>query len=596
VSLYRPILILILAAISAISQPAAAQEAKDIFQSELSEASLDKDSSRLQQLILDHRLWVKPVVNQLISDYIDRTMMGNRGSAQRNKEAATLIAASFQETYGEKSLSIGTGYLDSWTLEQMGKKAQADRIYGIATDLRLKNQFEEAIEKYHQALKLYQEIDDVRGQGEVLGGLGYIYWFSDIDTCLSYYQQALKARMEADDRVLIGATLNSIGGTYLQYLQEPDSAKFYLKRATKVREEIGDLPGLGSSMFNLARAYDNLGELESALYNYQRSFTILRELARQDRMALSKLGSGTNLRLLGRYPEAFQDLEKARDLFLELSDTTYLADSYTQLALVYDNIGDYNTGIELVTTATGLYQQIDDQWGLAGAYNHTGIILQDAGRKQRAEELYQKALAIYKQLDDQINVIRVLNNLGTVIFEQDDFIRAKAYNRLALELSRNLEYKAGELPCLINLANAQNRLDQLDTAIHNYELALKLSREMNQPDSEWRILVGMAENCKLRGDYTRAIEFNEKGLSIIEDLRSTLLEASKKANYMARERYAFEDVIHMLAVQHEKDPGKGYDLLAFEYAQRCKSRSFLEQIKGSNPVNLEQVQRSGLDK
>ncbi len=117
---------------------------------------------------------------------------------------------------------------------------------------------------------------------------------------------------------------------------------------------------------------------------------------------------------------------------------------------------------------------------------------------------------------------------------------------------------------------------------YNYELALKLCREMNQPDSEWRILVGMAENCKLRGDYPSAIEYNEKGLSIIEDLRSSFHSASEKSNYLARERYAFEDVIHMLAEQHEKDPGKGYDLLAFEYAQRCKSRSFLEQMRVLN--------------
>ena len=119
---------------------------------------------------------------------------------------------------------------------------------------------------------------------------------------------------------------------------------------------------------------------------------------------------------------------------------------------------------------------------------------------------------------------------------------------------------------------------------------------MNSPDSEWRILVGMAENYKIRGDYARSIEYNEKGLNIIEGLRSTLHNASERSNYLARERYAFEDVIHMLADQHQKDPGKGYDLLAFEYAQRCKSRSFLEQTKGSDPVNLEQVQHAGLDK
>ena len=151
-------------------------------------------------------------------------------------------------------------------------------------------------------------------------------------------------------------------------------------------------------------------------------------------------------------------------------------------------------------------------------------------------------------------------------------------------------------PSLINLANAQNRLNKLDTALINYELALRLAKELNSPDSEWRIMVGIAENYKLRGNYTKSIEYNEKGLTIIEELRNTLHSLEYKSTYLAKERYAFEDVIQMLAALHETDPGKGYDLLAFEYAQRCKSRSFLEQIQGSEPVTLKEVQGAELDR
>lgn len=595
-SLYR-IIIFILLAFPLLSAPGNAQEEQNLFQSELAEAGLNKDSSKVHQLVSEHRLWVKPVVNRLITEYIDRTMTGASGAARSRKEAASLIARNFEQNFGERSLSIATGYLDRWTLEQLGKKAQADRIYGIATDMRIRRQDpQETIAKYKQALQLYGEIGDVRGQGEVLGGMGAVYWGYNNDSCLTYYQKALIARKEADDRVLIGSTLNGIGGFYFWFFGETDSAIYYIERAAAVRRETGDLANLVTSLTNLGAAYEYRNDLEEATRCYKETYTVYQELGNPGLMADSRVRTGTNLRRLGRYPEAMQDLETAIEISQGIHDTLCLADAYNQQALVFDNIGNYERGIELVTTATGLYRKVDDLEGLAGSYNHTGIILQDAGRKSRAEEFYKNSLDIYRQMEDQENMIRVLNNLGTVTLEQDDLVSAEAYNKQGLDLSRTLNYKAGELPCLINLANTQNRLGQLDTALINYELALTLSRDLNSPDREWRILVGIAENYKLRGDYPKAIEYNEKGLSIIEDLRGTIHSASDRSNYLARERYAFEDVIHMLTVQHQKDPDKGYDLLAFEYAQRCKSRSFLEQIKGTKPVSLKQVQNARLDK
>jgi CHAT domain-containing protein/Tfp pilus assembly protein PilF len=597
VASYKTILIGILAVLLAFPRQGTAQDTQEAFSESLTAAAMAPDIPRVRKLISDHRFWVKPVVNQLISDYIDRTMMGSKGAAQARKGAVLLISQEFRDIYGENSLYMAYSYLETWSLEHLGKKAQADRIYGVATDMRLNSQDPRlTIAKYMQALQLYGDIGDVRGQGEVLGGLGAVYWYLDPDTCLSFYRQALKARIEVDDKVLIGAMLNGIGGVYFQHFWELDSAKTYFEKAAQVRQEIGDLAGLGTSLSYLGLVCENLGELEEATLYLEKAFAVYQELGSPLSMANSKMQSGTYLRQLSRYPEALENMGTARDIYMDLSDTMNLADACTQMALVYDNMGDYETGIELVTTATELYQKIDDRLGLAGAFNHTAIILQDYGRKPRAEEYYKKSLDIYQQENDLVNVIMVLNNLGTVIFEQNDFIRAETYNKQGLELSLSLDYKPGELPCLINLGNTQNRLGQLDSALINYELALQLSREMNSPDSEWRILVGMAENYKIRGDYARSIEYNEKGLNIIEGLRSTLHNASERSNYLARERYAFEDVIHMLAEQHQKDPGKGYDLLAFEYAQRCKSRSFLEQTKGSDPVNLEQVQHAGLDK
>jgi len=591
------------------STTGSAQEEQDLFQTQLAEAGLGKDSVKIQQLVSEHRLWVKPVVNQLITEYIDRTMAEASKSARSRKEAATLIARIFQETYGEKSLSVATGYLDQWTLEQLGKKAQADRIYGIATELRLSGQNnEEAISKFHQALQLYNDIGDVRGEGEVLGGLGYIYYSIDADTALYYYNAALEARQKVDDRYLVGGTLNTLGLVYYNFYHELEKAIEYFEEAAVVREEIGYWSGLGGTLSKLGEVYKYNGERESAIASFEKSYLVNQKAGDQFRMAEAKLNSGTILINTGRYPEALDHLQVSLEIAQEISNTTLLGDVYVQLAVAHAYLGDYDEAIKFATTAFPLYQAMDDLWGLAGAYNNTGLVLHDVGRLNKASEYYEKALEIYNELGDQEHIVILSNNLGAIEFDLGNYKEAENYHDRALKISREIQLQSGEMISLVNLANAQNRLGELDEAMIDYDSALSLSRLLKSPSAEWKIMVGIAENYKLRGDFPSAIEFNEKGLSIIEELRNTLDSEEYRSSYLARERFAFEDVIHMLGELHEADGSKGYDLLAFKYAQRCKSRSFLDQMEKTDltgtgkedhisvtTISLKDVQESGID-
>jgi len=53
---------------------------------------------------------------------------------------------------------------------------------------------------------------------------------------------------------------------------------------------------------------------------------------------------------------------------------------------------------------------------------------------------------------------------------------------------------------------------------------------------------------------------------------------------MAQERYVFDYVIDLLGKLHLNDPAKGYDIQAFGYTQRSKSRSFLDLLYESSVV------------
>lgn len=591
---YRTSIIFILVAIPLITRPGIAQEAQNLFQSELTKASLGKDTSKVKHLVSEHRLWVKPAVNQLISEFIHRTMTGNRRMALSRKEAATLIAQTFQDTYGEKSLSIATAYLDSWSLEQMGKKAQADRIFGIAEDFRTGGQqTEEAIEKYLQSLQLYTDIGDVRGEGEIFGRMGLIYWVIDSDTCLAYYQKALVARDHVDDRFLVGATLNSLGVVYLQHYSDLDSTIYYLEKATRVRNEIGDLMGLGKSLVYLALTYEYNGQYVKAEDAYHEAYKVNKEVGNKTKMAEALQNSASLLNGTGHYQEALKNLNVALELREELNDPVKIGNVLNEQGNVYANMRDFDRAIELYAKSAEIMNKEGNLDGQANAYNNIGTILDEVGRYQKASEYYTRSIEICRLTEDRKGIGTAFGNLGNSYYGLGDYEESERYQNHALQISRELNLHDNEIHNLINLSNAQNALGKLDSARFNSNLALGKATELDNPQLIWISTLNLGDNYERRGEYQQAIDHYDRALGIVEEIRLSLTGEEFRSEFMATERFAFEGMIHLLSKLHMNDPGKGYDHKAFLYAERSKSRAFLDMLSDSiQPASLREVQKN----
>ncbi|MBW6502091.1 MAG: tetratricopeptide repeat protein, partial [Bacteroidales bacterium] len=85
----------------------------------------------------------------------------------------------------------------------------------MGTRYRLQREPDSALKYYNRALELYRGIGDERGEGEVLGGIGAVYFNpEDFEKALDYYQEALRKRTGVDDRQLTGSTYNGIGSVY----------------------------------------------------------------------------------------------------------------------------------------------------------------------------------------------------------------------------------------------------------------------------------------------------------------------------------------------------------------------------------------------
>jgi CHAT domain-containing protein/Tfp pilus assembly protein PilF len=496
--------------------------------------------------------------------------------------------------YGEQSLSIATGYLDSWTLEQLGKKAQADRMFGIAEDFRTGDQpIETAVKEYHRALELYLDIEDTRGEGEVFGRLGLIYWNLDPDSCLAYYQQALRAREKVDDKFLVGATLNSLGVVYLSKFGVLDSAIYYLEHACRVREQIADLTGLGNSLVYLALSYTYNGQYVKAQDAYVESYEVNKQVGNKVKMAEAMQNSAFLLNSTGHYQEALDKLEIALRLRKELDDPVKTGNVLNEQGNVYSSMRDYDKAIELYTESLEIMNAEENPEGLSIGYNNIGTILDEVKRFDKAIDYYNRSLDICRQSGNEKGVGTALGNLGNSYYGLGEFEKAESYQQQALAISSKLNLIENEIHNLINLSNAQNALGKLDDARKNCQLALQKASEMDNPALVWISTLNLGDNHEKRGEYQKAIGYYEQALGIVEEIRLSLSSEEFRSEYMAAERFAYEGLVHLLGRLHQLDPLKGYDQKAFLYAERSKSRAFLDMLSDTTlPATLPEIQRS----
>jgi tetratricopeptide (TPR) repeat protein len=475
---------------------------------------------------------------------------------------------------------IGVNYLTIWSKEQKKLKLRGDSLYALGLEYR-DTEPDKAIESYENALNTFIKIPDERGQAEVLGALGQVNWDKDNKASLSYYKQALEKRLKVDDKQLIGNTLSSIGLFYSTFSNDYQQAIEYFDKAIQLRTEIGDQGNLSRTLSYKAEAY---------------------------------LKAGDYFNSIGDYPEAIENMENALQMQRNLKNTIRTGVVLSQMGYTYANMGDLTTALEKLNEAAVIMKEENDTLELAGVYNHLGIVLQSAGRIDRSLEHYNNAIALYEEQEAFTEELPILSNIGTIFFDLKDYAKAEEYHLRALRISRDLEAKDEEVRCLLNLANDQNLLGKLDDAKSNYDKGREIARSLNNPDLLWRIIAGTAEYYEQAGDISKAVALNDTALMILEGIRNTLQTEEWKTSFMAQERYVFEDIIDLLGKLHKGDETKGYDILAFRYAEQCKSRTFLDllaesasnketandqsskNLKFSEPVTLEEVKALCYDK
>ena len=135
-----------------------------------------------------------------------------------------------------------------------------------------------AIVKFEQALKLYREAGDHRGEALTLNNIGSVYSaLGEKQKALEYYSQSLSLSRATGHRFGEAVTLNNIGSVY-SALGEKQKALEYYSQSLPLRRAVGDRSGEALTLYNMACVKREQNNLTEALNDIESSLKIIENL------------------------------------------------------------------------------------------------------------------------------------------------------------------------------------------------------------------------------------------------------------------------------------------------------------------------------
>ncbi|BAZ51704.1 TPR domain protein [Nostoc sp. NIES-4103] len=422
-------------------------------------------------------------------------------------------------------------------------KGEAATLSAIAIAYDSLGDKQQALNYYHQALTLWQEVEEPGWETRILTSIGNIYsLLGDKQKALNYHTQALTLQREkVKDKKQEAVSLTGIANVYY-FWGDQEQALNYYNQALGLQQQVDDTAGQALTLNNIASVYDSQGEKQQALNHYNQALTLRRQVGEPG-------ATGTTLSNIGSVYESLGEKEQALNYYNE--------------ALLLARQGRHNAQV-------------------ATTLNNIGSVYKSLGNKQKALNYYSQALPLWGQLADKRGEASTLNNIGMVNLDLGNKPQALKNFQSALSLSRQITDLEVEATTLNNIGLVYSLSGDKDNALLHYNLALSLSRKLDKKDSQANTLANIAVVERDQGNLQQALTQIKAAIEIIEDLRTKVDNPELRASYFASKQDVYKFYIDLLMQLHKKDPTKGYDGLALQASDRSRARSLAELLTTAN--------------
>jgi serine phosphatase RsbU (regulator of sigma subunit)/Tfp pilus assembly protein PilF len=322
---------------------------------------------------------------------------------------------------------------------------QSSYIQGISYYLR--GEFENAIERYTEALTISTRIGFNKGAAQAQNGMGVVYQKSGNYTkSLENYESSLKNYKKINDLAGTASVLGNMGiihkiqGNYVKAIE-------YYNDGLKLHAESGDKQGVSSTLNNLGIIYYEQKDYEKAIEHYEGSLKLDRETDNVHGEALTLNNMGT--------------------LYLEIKD--------------------YENALSYFNDALMIEKKIDDKLGVSASMFNIANVYQNQKNYSKAMSIYKDCLKLRNEIGDKKGKAETLISIGEIYYHKKKYTAAKQSNFEALTIAQDVGSANDIKNAAFNLYETLKSLNDNSNALEMYELYITMKDSIDSEENQKEI-------------------------------------------------------------------------------------------------------------
>ncbi|MBN1996738.1 CHAT domain-containing protein [candidate division KSB1 bacterium] len=447
------------------------------------------------------------------------------------------------------------------------------------------SKFNNAAQYLNQALDLARQLGDKNREMRILGNLGVIYKDSQQHAkALTCFFDALKIAHAIPDSQCIGVFTRNVGSVYYQQ-SDYNQALLYYEKSLPVLLKNGDKNNEALVLWSIGGIYWNFGDYPKALDYYQKAYHLASEVGNNWGMERYLGTMGLTYCRMGRYEEALEKVEQSLMIAREIGEKTGQSLRLGDLADIFSDMGENSRAAEYYQKALDIATETGNKREQSKFLGKLGEIERKNKNYARALDHYNRAANLAQEIKNRNLQSELLGQIGNLHLSQHQYEKARINIEKGLEIASELKNKSLQARHLLFLAQAFYQTHDLVKSKQFYNQSLEITKKLAEPDVVWNALQGLAQVEAALGKNHRALRLYEKCIEKMDKVQNTLMTETFKIGFLETHIKIYENIIHLLSVMHNNQPGKGYDRLAFKYAEKAKARALLDIIHQGRIVN-----------
>lgn len=304
-----------------------------------------------------------------------------------------------------------------------------------------------------------------------------LHYLNQLDAALSLVSRAIALLEEREDWLPLAEALVTRGmsqrvkGDYV-------ASREALQRACRLLSE-HEAPeeAVTEARKQLGMTLSRTGDLNEAVQELTAVVDVYEAEGDVYNIAHASMELGASLGMTGRLPEAAGFLERARQLWMKLSNGHMLVQTLLNLGMVYYTQGDFERAREIYTQGLARAREAKSLNMEVYASVNLAEIQRDCGEYQSALEAFNGALDDAWSIGDAYHCVYIMDAIANTHRLAGDLIQAESWAGRASAEAEKTEGGFEQGICLLTRGLIQRQQGELKEAVEYFEKAVPYLRE-----------------------------------------------------------------------------------------------------------------------